>query len=233
MNIFASCSSYVLGSLFGPVRACEMITEAVKHPSRPPPCFAVKALHALTHLGDVTLRIDGGGSHIGKSRSRHLYDAIQSKADVWVTIDDDVSATRETLAWMLTAVEDSEARVCIAPCMLRGTGEVNVEWSPVYYERTLLPGGSARRAIAGGFGLVAMNRKAMLAAAIASPMWEDPHDGKMKPAAFLESLDDNHSWVGEDIAFFRRLPRTVEVLALTSGKTIHAGHELALDALKT
>lgn len=231
-TVYASCSSYVLGSLFGPPKACELINEAVQHPAKKPPIFAVKALHALTRLADVTLAVDGGASHIGKSRSRHFHAALQSECEVWLTIDDDVSATPETMAWLLACVDVRTPCVCVAPCIMRGDGTVNVEWSPIYFERTLFPaGGSARRIIRGGFGLVAMNRAAMLEVAKASPSWKDPHDGHMKPAPFLESLDERGEWYGEDTSFFNRLPREVERMALTSGKTLHHGYELALDLL--
>jgi len=230
MKVFVSCSSYVLGQLFGPVRACELMTESVKHESRKPPCFAVEALRRLARLADVTLRLDGGASHIGKSRSRHFSAALASDCDVWVSIDDDVSANTETLQWLLAAVAGEKARVCIAPCVLRNGDAVNVEWSPVYYERSV-QGGRVRRAVAGGFGLVAMNRAAMVAAAGAAPTWKDPHDGEVKPAPFLELLTADGSWVGEDVAFFRRLPRDVDVEALTSGRTMHAGFDLSLEAL--
>lgn len=232
MKAFVSCSSYVLGSLFGPARACELITEAVKHETKKPPCFAVEALRRLTKLADVKLRVDGGASHLGKSRSRHFFDALSSDCDVWISIDDDVSATAETLGWLLDAVRGDAPRVCIAPCLLRGSGVVNVEWSPVYLERSLVSGGVARRASAGGFGLVAMNRAAMVLAAGAAPSWKDGHDGAVKPAPFLEMLSSDGVWTGEDIAFFRRLPREVEVEALTEGRTNHAGYELSLEALR-
>ena len=232
MNVYASCSSYVLGQLFGPAQACARITEAVQDPKKPPPCFAVEALRELATLANVTLRIEGGASHLAKARSRHFAEALASGCDVWVAIDDDVRATRETLAWLLEAVSDLEtARVCIAPCLLRDGERVNVEWSPVYYVRRLSGGGSTRSALGGGFGLVAMNRAAMTLAAAAVPTWRDPHDGALKPAAFLEILEANGTWVGEDVSFFRRLPKEVRVDALTSGKTFHAGHELALGAL--
>lgn len=233
MKVFASCSSYVLGQLFGPARACELMTDAVKHGSRKPPCFAVEALRRLSKLADVTLRLDGGASHIGKSRSRHFFDALSSDCAAWVSIDDDVSASTQTLQWLLAAVEGETARVCIAPCILRGGEAVNVDWSPVYYERNVMgfEAGRARRALAGGFGLVAMNRPAMVAAAGAAPSWKDPHDGLMKPAPFLEMLSADGTWTGEDVAFFRRLPRDVDVEALTTGKTNHGGFELSLEAL--
>jgi hypothetical protein len=178
----------------------------------------------------VTLRIDGGGSHLGKSRSRHFHDAFVSDCDVWLSIDDDVSASPLTLQLLLCAVQGPTARVCVAPCLMRGSGAANIEWSQVYLERNIEPGGTARRIRAGGFGLVAMNRAAMKAAVTAAPSWKD-FDG-LKGAPFLEMLSDDGTWVGEDIAFFRRLPREVEVEALTTGKTIHAGYELCLEALR-
>lgn len=237
MKVFASCSSYVLGSLMGPARACELITQAVADQKLRPPCFAVRALRDLTSIADVTLRVDGGASHLAKARSRHFYDALMSDCEVWLSIDDDVSATRETLAWLLDAVTGATPRVCIAPCLLRSahsekTGVVNVDWSPVMFGRSLANGGGTRRATAGGFGLVAMNRAAMHEASKVCPTWRDPVDANVKPAPFLELLTDAGEWVGEDVAFFRRLPRAVEVEALTSGETTHAGHSLALEALR-
>jgi hypothetical protein len=63
------------------------------------------------------------------------------------------------------------------------------------------------------------------------PTWRDL-DGKVKPAPFLETLTESGEWRGEDVSFFHRLPREVERVALTSGKTTHAGHDLALEMLK-
>jgi hypothetical protein len=207
------------------------VNEAVKHPSKKAPCFAVSALHALTHLADVTFALDAGASHIGKSRSRHFWNALQSSCEAWLSIDDDVSATRETLAWLLAAIDTNEPLVCVAPCLLRNGDAINIEWSPVYYEKTLPEGGSVRRIRTAGFGLVAMNRAAMNAVSHAVPTWRDL-DGKVKPAPFLETLTESGEWRGEDVSFFHRLPREVERVALTSGKTTHAGHDLALEMLK-
>lgn len=236
MRVFASCSSYVLGSLMGPARACELITQAARNATARPPCFAVRALRDLTSIADVTLRVDGGSSHLAKSRSRHFYDALMSDCEVWLSIDDDVSASRETLEWLLDAVTGDVPRVCLAPCLLRGArGDaspvLNVQWNNVLLERDLPRGGIARRCAAGGFGLVAMNRAAMHSASKACPTWRDPTDGNVKPAAFLEMLTDSGEWIGEDVAFFRRLPRDVEVYALVTGETLHAGHALSLEAL--
>lgn len=235
MNVFASCSSYTLGQLFGVAKACAMITDAIQNPAKKAPCFAVEALRLLSNLADVTLRLDGGASHIGKSRSRHFFEALESKCDVWVSIDDDVSATLETLGALLAGTVRPGAHIVSAPCLLRGEARINVQFADVVVESRLTGGATLRNIVSSGFGLVAVNREAMQLVATASPTWKDPHDGKVKPAPFLEILESDGTWVGEDIAFFRRVPRGskgVSVEALTTGSTIHAGHELALESLR-
>lgn len=234
-QVFASCSSYSLGQLFGVKEACALITQSVQDETKKLPCFAVASLRELVKFCEVTLRVDGGASHIGKSRSRHFAEAFDSGADVWLSIDDDVSATRETLQWMVQAVTEPGAHIVIAPCQLRGQLRVNVNFADVIVERRTQGGASLRNAKSGGFGLVAMNRAAMGLVAAASPTWKDPSDGKTKPAPFLEVLEDDGTWLGEDLAFFRRVPtgpKGVTVEAITSGTTMHAGYELALEILR-
>lgn len=235
MNVFASCSSYSLGQLFGVKEACALITQAIQDETKKLPCFAVATLRELVKLAEVTLRVDGGASHIGKSRSRHFHEAFESGADVWLSIDDDVSATRETLEAMLTAVNEPGARIVLAPCQLRGQLKVNVNFADIVLERRLPGGGTLRNARSGGFGLVAVNRAAMGLVANASPTWKDPADGKTKPAPFLEVLEVDGTWLGEDLAFFRRVPtgpKGVTIEAVTSGTTNHAGYELTLEVLQ-
>lgn len=225
----------MLGQLFGVAKACAMVNEAIQVATKKPPCFAVEALRELTKLAEVVLRVDGGASHIGKTRSRQFFDALESKCDVWVSIDDDVSASRETLGALLAAVARPGAHIVSAPCLLRGENRVNVQFANVVVESRLTGGATLQNIVSSGFGLVAMNREAMQLVASASPTWKDPHDGKVKPAPFLEILESDGTWVGEDIAFFRRVPRGskgVSVEALTTGKTVHAGHELALESLR-
>jgi len=110
-----------------------------------------------------------------------------------------------------------------------------VNFADIIVERRTPAGATLRNARSGGFGLVAVNRAAMGLVASASPTWKDPHDGKTKPAPFLEVLEEDGTWLGEDLAFFRRVPmgpKGVTVEALTSGTTTHAGYELALEILQ-
>lgn len=236
--VFASCSCYALGCLAGPREAVRLVSAAVENPNADPPVLAVLALRTLLDLAPVALRVDGGATHIGKSRSRHLASAIDSGAKIWLSIDDDVTCDEQTLLTLLAAVDREEPHVCFAPYLLRGDPSVAaVRWSPVVVTRNVGPG-SVRRAQDGGFGLVAMNRAAMLAIRDAVPLFRDD-DGEIKPAAFLEAMVHDMSgaggespvgrWLGEDLAFFWRLPESVTVEAAITGLVRHGDHEIDLD----
>lgn len=249
--VFASCSAYALGCIAGPRQAVQMITDAVQAKSwdlTVGPVLAVGTLRELLEMTPVALRVDGGATHIGKSRSRHLSEALRSKADTWLTVDDDVLADGEAVGTVLAAVDsESEPRVCIAPYLLRGKPDVvGVEWSEVNVTRAVhFEGeqvGRVRTAKRGGFGLVAMNRLAMEAAADVSPWFRDD-DGRAKPAAFLEVMQPTAGdsagtkplgrWLGEDLAFFERLPSNVLVEAAVSGTVQHGELELELSQLES
>lgn len=234
MKVFASTGSYLLGRMIGSNEACAAITRIAATGAAPVGLEGAHVpgaltIHELAKHYDVTLKVDGESVCIGKSRSRALADAIESAADVWLTVDDDVFAAGETLRWLVDAVTRDEApRVCIVPCPLRNEpSRVNVEWAGVYLEDRLPRSGRVRRAKWGGFGLVAMNRAAMLAASNAAPSFRD-HDGRIKAAAFLELVTAEGRWLGEDISFFERLPRSVTVDGLITGSVAHGSHKLDL-----
>jgi len=230
VRVFASCSSYVLGCLTSPRQATELIQRAVADLKAEQTIPAVHALRELRELADIALRVDGGATHIGKSRSRHFAWALESDADVWLYVADDTDTTRETLAWLLDAVSGDEPRFCIAPCALRGdTGIASVEWSPILVDRSLANGGRARRARRGD-GIGAMNRAALVAIAKNSPTWRDDADGLLKPAPYAEVLEPGGAWHGEDMSLCRRLDG-VTFEGLITGETTHAGARLELDTL--
>lgn len=229
-SVYASCSSYVLGRMLGQRNAEAAITAAVVQATDAPleggTVPAVQTLRRVAESFDTALRVDGGAVCIAKARTRHLDAALESGRDVWVTVDDDVEASVRTVRWLVEAVHDTQPSICIVPCWLRTERVVNVEWSPVYTTRALSDGGAARRATRGGFGLVAVNRAAMLAVADASPEFTDS-DGMRKRAAFFERFQGGQ-WLGEDFAFFSRVPASVRVEALITGETSHAGQLLNL-----
>jgi hypothetical protein len=227
VKVFASCSSYVLGCITSPREATALITRAVSDVTHEQVIPAVHALRELRALTEIALSVDGGATHIGKSRSRHFAGALESDADVWFYIADDTDTTRETLGWLLDAVNRDEPSFCFAPCTLRGdSGIVSVEWSPVYLDRKLSNGGRARRA-ARGDGIGAMNRAALVAIAQNSPTWRDDADGRLKPAPYAEILEPGGPWYGEDLSICRRL-EGVTLEALVTGETTHAGQRLDL-----
>lgn len=248
MRVFASCSSYTLGQMTSPVDACALISGAVGDVSREQLLPAVHALRELRKLDvEIELRVDGGSTYLAKSRSRHLAAALESTCDVWLTIDDDLDTTRETLALLLAAVASRTGpSICFAPYLLRhgsdvafggGSDVACVEWSPVYLERPVGyvvdgPSGFVRRAVRGGFGLVAMNRAALEVVQLTVPSFRD-NDGKMKPAAFLEQLNAAGEWLGDDLAFYSRMKGSdVVIEGLLTGETTHAGQRLDLSTLR-
>jgi hypothetical protein len=196
------------------------------------------AMHTITELArfsELEVRCDGGCSDVAKYRSRMLAEFLGSAHRVWLTIDDDVSASREVLKNLLTVVERDAPAIAIAPCVLRDGATVNVEWTTVIYDAALPNGAKIRRAKRAGFGLVAMNRAAAEAVEHATleellfRPWIDD-DGQKKAPAFFPDYRDGR-WFGEDVSFFRRVPPTVEVWALLEGETVHAGYALELAEL--
>lgn len=244
LMIYVSLSSYLAGRLLGPERGAATLQNILGADSANDTQWfpALRSLRRLRQITDMELRLDTGATCIGKSRSRHFTAAVRSKCSAWLTMDDDVEASLETLGWLLAAVEGDEPALCMAPCLLRDGKTANVEWSPVYSVRRvdhpLFPHGQARAAKRGGFGLVAMNRAALDAIASAHPAYWLDDDGELKHAVFMELREptgkivgqsqDSGSfrWLGEDLAFFQRLPSSVRVEGLSIGETMHAGYGL-------
>jgi len=230
--IYTSTILYALGKMRGHVDAVADFkhwanqTDADWSAADGPPVIghaAARVFHRLRHLDDLDTRIDVGGTCLSKARCRALHGALYSKADVWVSVDDDVEADTECLESMLTVARATRG-VCIAPCLTRRFDRdmVNVF--------SLGPGEALHdvpslRVLWGGFGLVAIHREAFELVARNSDRWQDD-DREWKPAAFLDILSQHGAWLDDDKAFFFRLPRSVRVSALLVGRTTHAGREL-------
>lgn len=228
VKLYASCSSYTLGQMVGTKEAARLIQAAVSDVEHEQLIPAVHALRELRELGDLALRVDGGATNLGRSRSRHFAAALESDCDAWVTLDDDIDTTRETLALMLAAIESDEPRICFAPYTERTNhGVALVEWAVPKEERV----SGVRSAVRGGFGCVAVNRAALIAVANVSPVWFDDVDNQRKPGPFYEILE-GEKWYGEDFSFYRRARPVARIEALTSGEVTHAGVRLDLSVLK-
>lgn len=254
--IFVSLSVYSLAKELGPDNAVaevhrQLAAAATDQVEDYLP--AVKVIARLRLLDSVALRIDAGATVIAKARSRAFHSALfeNVEADVWISVDDDVDATKQTLEWLVEAVRERQTgaelervpgpRICLAPYLLRNSKTqvetLSVDLPQVFMHRHLSGGGRVRTATSGGFGLVALNRAAIEAIARhwgnAAPLeslhWRDD-DGKNKLAIFREELSDGR-WYGEDLSFFRRVPRGVDVEALCTGITSHAGEVLRLETV--
>lgn len=247
--IYVTVSTYALGRALGLEAAAAEFNKQVVEPTTDS-LPAARTVYKLAQLAfeakeAIGLRVDSGATCIGKARSRAFYAALDSGAEVWVTVDDDVEATAPTLKAMLEAVEPrDEPAICIVPCLLRRNEEaqptVNVDLPRVAVERELpRTRAKVRRCFSGGFGLVAMNRSAMHAVAVEGERgllnFVDD-DGVKKLALFLDMLsidgEQRTRWIGEDLSFFRRVPPSVRVEALVDGYTSHAGYALNLSRLK-
>lgn len=229
--ILASVNLYCLGHELGQDEAAHEFRRQVAEPDDQS-LAAARTMARLRHVDEVALALDAGGTSCGKNRARMMH-AFYSMpdSDVWVSCDDDVEASFETLGWLVEAVRETRG-VCIAPCLIRGRDPiVNIMFESAGVLRPLSKGGYVVKCLAGGWGLVAVHRDVVtrLYAERADLEWVDD-DGHTKLAAFIETLDPAiKRWWGEDLSFFlNALPSSVRVECLVSGHTVHDGKLLEL-----
>lgn len=234
--LFVSTATYALGKQIGFERASAEFQRQLEQPTANS-LQCVRVIARLRELEPVAVWHDASATSIGKSRSRAFFEFLRSGADVWITVDDDVDADTQTLHWLLSAVRSSTPRVCLAPCLTRGSNVVNVALPRVRQpadSRELPGGGRTMRVLAGGFGLVAISR---LAAQTMADFF--PHlgflddDQQLKLAVFQEMLarepEGHHTWCGEDVSFCRRAQLAgVQTECLLTGYTVHDGQALKL-----
>jgi hypothetical protein len=236
-TVFVTMSAYALGRKLGLEGAMAELNRQIDEPSDR--CLpGIRTIARLRTLCDVALRLDTGGSVLGKVRSRHFCAALESGADLWISVDDDVEATIGTLANMLQAVWGLVPRIVIAPCIIRGVESgpvqhVNVDLPRIVTTERTMPGGARLRPCkGGGFGLVALNRFALIEIAQRHPELEyRDDDGAQRLGVFHDELV-NGQWFNEDLSFFRRVPETVFVEALLTGVTSHDGEALPLERVE-
>lgn len=234
MKVFVSTHCYSLGRERGHEGGMAELQRQLAAPDFDSlPC--VRSIHRLRHLVDVELYADTGSTVIGKARARAFAAALNSTCDAWLTVDDDVEASSQTFGHLLAAVDDLAPRIVLGPCLLRrpGSAVANVELPTVRVERRLATGGLLLQCGGGGLALCAMNRAAMRAIVAAHPELTYVDDDQQSRWALwkdmLETDDRGHRrWLGEDLAFFRRMPDHVSIEALVTGDTVHAGEVLHL-----
>ena len=232
-SVIVTLPAYTIGKALGVEEGMRELERQVLAPdaaSLP----GVRTIARLRRLSDLTLRIDTGGTQLCAVRSRHAHVAWESGADIWFSVDDDNEATTETLANMLEAVRGDTPRIVLAPYIIReGPNllhvKVNVDLPRIVTtERRLSNGARLRPVTKGGFGLVAMNRAALGAVREVCKhlVYRDSDDVERLALFFAEIRDQR--WLHDDFSFFARVPSHVEVEALLTGHTSHAGETLDL-----
>lgn len=234
-SVCVTVSCYALGKRLGLERGLRELERQIQAPTRES-IPAARAIARLRNVAGLVVRCDTGGTLLGMVRSQHAHYAWMSGAQVWLSIDDDVEATTPTLRDLVDATIGPVPRIVVAPCMTRqgglGLPMVNVDLPRIVSSERVLSSGARLRPIRyGGLGLVAMNRAALeeVREACAHLAYVSA-DGVERLALFHDELRDGQ-WLGEDVAFFSRVPKHVEVEALLTGYTSHAGQPLSLGEL--
>lgn len=235
--ILASVITYELSKRIGKAKASEMVhRHAVSTMEGPGETVlpAIRVVRELRKHQEIALLVDAGGTSIGHARSRAFSIAHESKADLWISIDDDTECTPGTVRHLLGALDPEFPQIVIVPALLRQETQcANVTMDPTgKLDRITNTGAHLRRALYGGFGIVAMTRAAIeeIATTHAALDFKDD-DGKTRSGVFCEFIRDGW-WFREDYAFFDRVPPHVRIEALCSGDTNHDGYKLSLEHLE-
>jgi hypothetical protein len=217
VKIYATMACYMLGRALGIDTAQQVLAKMMSAPlgadgEDQSTIEGVATLRQLSQIGDVECRVDAGATCIAKSRCRAFDAALKSDAEVWVSVDDDVLADAQTLAWLVGAVATTRPAVCVAPCLLRPGGgrppTANVEFYstvltgvqvPLSCASDLCNDGLKRRIKRAGLGLFAINRAGLDELHFLATLYE--HDGSSTvPTRYLD--DDG---VVRDRVFFDSL----------------------------
>lgn len=246
--ILASVITYELSKRLGKAAAAELVHRqahagaSIELPrlagelgAKEPELPCLRVVKELRKHAEVALLHDAGGTSIGHARSRAFSVALESNCDVWISIDDDTECDDVTVRHLLSSLDPETPQIVIVPCLLRQETQcVNVTFDPAgKLDRITKTGAHLRRALYGGFGIVAITNAAIreLRDTYASSLTFTDDDGKQRIGVFCEFLRDGW-WFRDDYAFFDRVPRHVRVEALCSGDTNHAGYKLELEQLE-
>lgn len=256
--IFVSTSLYALSRKLGLeasarefMRQVEQAAQALGDVDRPaifrPDSIAeaargqvfIAAAHTVARvawLGEVQINVNAGATVIAKARSLAAHAFLESKCDVWVTVDDDVEVSLEALTTMVSQCK-AEPSIVVAPCLLRDTLTANISESRLAFETKAPNGGRLQKIDSGGFGCVAISRAALELVVNAGDWpdggtwWQDA-DGVRRRVLFRDEIIGG-KWFTEDTAFFRHVPaHGVGCYAVRTGETVHNGQRLDLATLE-
>jgi hypothetical protein len=219
--VFLSLFAYAYAKISG-VSWPDVLRAELEHPDKSKwPGF--RTVGQASRIGVQDAYVDGS-TLITKARSRAAGKFLDSHADVWLTVDDDVFAEAEVLGRLVVAARATRGLVA-APCVLRDGRSVNVQVSRMSTTDTVVVAGLPLLTLYGsvGFGLVAVHRAAVAALA-SNALWVGRDDGRRDyPALFLERVRGGQ-WVSDDVGFCLACQQhDVPMHLLLDAATEHAG----------
>lgn len=232
--LFVSIFAYVLGKETDDA-AGEVKQEIARGEQASWPGFRTLA-RVREQVGPLQLLVNHS-SLIAKARSMALGAFLDSGADRWLSIDDDIDACYADLCTMLLA-PTSEYDVLIAPCALRGGEAPSLNFvlhhdgePPGGRVRVLSSGARVFPIVYGGMAISMVTRKAAEEIHKRYPdlTFYDHLTGHRGVAAFLETVESTR-WYGEDFAFCRRARECgLRIDALAETTITHAGVTATVD----
>lgn len=219
-SLFVSIFAYVLGKEAEDPRAAVVAEiDAGERASWP----AFRTLARLRARASPLALSVNHSSLIAKARSLALGAFLESGADRWVSIDDDVEASAADVELMLSA-EDVD--VLVAPCALRGGLGPQLNVAVLPDARVRQAGGAKVFEVeAAGMALSLVSRAAAetLYRDHAPLRFIDRTRGERGLGVFLEDVRDG-AWHGEDTAFCGRVRSSgLRLEALCDTAVTHAG----------
>jgi len=205
---------------------------------------AVRTLTSLTLLREEIASAFSAPMRLAAGRSDDAGRFLASKADVWVSCDNDAQADSLALRQLVEAARTTRGIVS-APCLQRGDvekaptreapGLLNIRFHPGPIAVETHEGFALCPVYSTGFGLVAVHREAVEAMRAAHPELDtyDEETGRLIPALFFERLTGEgvlRRWQGEDMAFCARARELLTPMHAVLGvDVVHAGRRLRLE----
>lgn len=231
MSLFVSTFMYAASKLAGDawdqVRAREL---ANADESTWP---GVRTIGQIGRLGEEAAVYVDGGTLITKGRSRAAAFFLRSSADVWVSVDDDMFAAVDVVRQLVAVCRHTRGLVG-TPAVLRDGRAFNFRRAFAPVDVLPMPGTHEVAATYCcvdqiGQGLVAMHRELVTAIADQVPQVA-PGTPQAFPAIFLEYVDDDGVWIGEDVALCKHAERlSLPLHMLCNAPTNHGGKRCQVD----
>lgn len=202
---------------------------------------AALTLCRAVSLEAASLNVNSGATIIAKGRSVSAFEFLQSTADVWLSVDDDVVVSLDAVEGMIQQCR-AEPCLVIAPCLARYGESTNFQigvWNDGVEVRTRAPNGTELVNIeAGGFGCFAVSREVIQSAwdhSADREFWQETGStrGRVLLRAIFGDEVSGRRWLTEDVAFCHRHVRPrFRLWAMRSGFSIHNGRRLDLATLE-